>query len=91
MNVQMLEGKSQAELIAMIARMQAQGQRKLTLKVAKSGAVSLYGMGRFPVTLYASQWDKVLNEAEAIREFIQTNANLLSQGKDDARFAKSAE
>lgn len=82
---------SQAELIAKITAMQAGAQRKLTLKVSKRGAVSLYGMGRFPVTLYAAQWDKVLDEAEAIKAFIQTNQNILSTGKDDTRFQNIAE
>lgn len=89
MNTHQLEGKSQAELLAIIARMQASNQRKLTLKVAKSGAVSLYGMGRFPVTLYSGQWDKVLDMAEDIRAFIRDNAALISTGKDDPRFIKA--
>ena len=87
MNIQSLQGKSQAELLAIIASMQAQGERKLTLKVSKRGAISLYGMGRFPVTLYGAQWDKVLGMADAIRDFATANASILSTGKDDVRFA----
>ena len=48
------------------------------LKVSAKGAVSLYGVGRFPVTLYASQWDNVLNKADEIRRFIEANKSSLS-------------
>ena len=43
------------------------------LKVSEKGGVSLYGMGRFPVTLYKEQWLKILDMAEEIRTFIRTN------------------
>lgn len=66
------------ELEAMVVRSQQASQRKLTLKVSEKGAVSLYGMGRFPVTLYGSQWERLLDNAIAIREFLKDNANLLS-------------
>lgn len=73
-----LSAMSREELEAMVARFQAQSQRKLTLKVSEKGAVSLYGMGRFPVTLYGSQWERLLDNAVVIREFLKDNANLLS-------------
>lgn len=68
------------EVQAYIASLQAAATkpRSLTLKVSEKGAVSLYGMGRFPVTLYGSQWERLLNEADAIRAFLATNAALLS-------------
>ena len=76
------EGMSQAELIAALtakdAAMQAQATRKLSLKVSDKGAVSLYGMGRFPVTFYGEQWQRVLDHAVVIREFIEANQSLLS-------------
>lgn len=78
MNIQALEGKSQAELIAMLVAQQAAGQRKLTLKVSEKGAVSLYGLGRFPVTLYRGQWERLIGEASHISAFIEANASLLS-------------
>lgn len=87
MNIQALAGKSNDELLRIIAQMQSQSERKLTLKVSKKGAISLYGMGRFPVTLYASQWDKLTGMADDIRAFATANASLLSNGKDDPRFA----
>src|SRR5215467_13522894 len=66
-------------LLARIAELEAQVARKttLTLKVSQAGPVSLYGMGRFPDTLYAQQWEKVLGMADDIRAFIEANnANL---------------
>ena len=45
----------------------------LTLKVSEKGGLSLYGMGRFPVTLYKEQWLKILDMADEIRAFITAN------------------
>ena len=45
----------------------------LSLKVSEKGALSVYGMGRFPVTLYREQWEKLLGMSDQIREFIQQN------------------
>lgn len=43
------------------------------MKVSYKGAVSVYGMGRFPVTLYKEQWLRLLDMAEEIRAFIAAN------------------
>jgi hypothetical protein len=43
------------------------------MKVSEEGAVSVYGMGRFPVTLYKEQWLKLLNMSDDIRAFIAAN------------------
>ncbi len=51
--------------------------RALTLKVSAKGAVSLYGLGRFPVTLYKEQWLKVLDMADELRAFIKANDSQL--------------
>ena len=49
----------------------------LRLKVSEKGALSVYGMGRFPVTLYKEQWLKLLDMSDEIRSFIAANeANL---------------
>jgi hypothetical protein len=45
----------------------------IRMKVSEKGAVSIYGMGRFPVTLYKEQWLKLLNMAGEIRAFIAAN------------------
>jgi len=49
----------------------------LTMKVSEKGAVSVYGMGRFPVTLYKEQWLKLLDMSEDIRLFIAANEDKL--------------
>ena len=51
----------------------------ISLKVSQKGAVSLYGMGRFPVTLYQEQWLKILDMNEAIRAFIAENKGSLKE------------
>ena len=43
------------------------------MKVSEKGAVSIYGMGRFPVTLYKEQWLKLLDMSDEIRAFITAN------------------
>ena len=73
-----LSTMSREALEAAVMAMSAQGQRKLSLKVSEKGAVSCYGLGRFPVTLYAGQWERLLGDADAIREFIRVNSALLS-------------
>ena len=45
----------------------------LTLKVSEKGGLSIYGLGRFPVTLYKEQWAKLLDMADEIRSFIEAN------------------
>lgn len=48
-----------------------------SLKVSEKGAVSVYGLGRFPVTLYKEQWEKLLAMAPDIKTFIAENASKL--------------
>ena len=55
----------------------------LTLKVSAKGAVSLYGLRRFPATFYADEWEKILGKADDIRNFIQDNQSELKR-KDQA-------
>lgn len=49
----------------------------LSFKVSEKGALSVYGMGRFPVTLYKEQWLKLLGVAEDIKKFIEDNNDRL--------------
>jgi hypothetical protein len=51
--------------------------RPTGLKVSEKGAVSVYGLGRFPVTLYKEQWVKLLDMADDIRQFIKENEGKL--------------
>jgi hypothetical protein len=45
----------------------------ITMKVSEKGGLSVYGMGRFPITLYKEQWLKLLDMSDAIRAFIAAN------------------
>jgi hypothetical protein len=49
----------------------------IRMKVSEKGAVSIYGMGRFPVTLYKEQWMKLLDMSDDIRAFISANESQL--------------
>ena len=67
------------ELQAEIERLRAENESlkkpsrgQMSLKVSEKGAMSVYGLGRFPVTLYREQWEKLLNMGDDIRSFIQT-------------------
>ena len=52
-------------------------QSRGILKVSEKGGVSVYGMGRFPVTLYKEQWTKLLDMADEIRAFIRDHESEL--------------
>ena len=69
------------ELLARIAELEQQvGKRKpgsLEFKVSEKGAVSVYGLGRFPVTLYYEQWLRLLDSAEQLRAFLEENKSKL--------------
>ena len=54
-------------------RLKNQRGRSVSLKVSEKGGVSVYGLGRFPVTLYKEQWAKLLSMADEIRAFIAEN------------------
>jgi hypothetical protein len=64
-------------------RLKQRSARAISLKVSEKGAVSLYGLGRFPVTLYKEQWSKVLDMAEDIRSFIKENESKLKSKGDE--------
>ncbi|HXT28797.1 MAG TPA: hypothetical protein VN716_05950 [Vicinamibacterales bacterium] len=58
-------------------KLKSQRSRSVSLKVSEKGGVSVYGLGRFPVTLYKEQWAKLLAMADEIREFIKENESSL--------------
>jgi hypothetical protein len=58
-------------------RLRRTASKGVTLKVSEKGAVSVYGLGRFPVTLYQEQWLKLLDMTDDIRSFIRDNAGSL--------------
>lgn len=57
--------------------------RAMSLKVSEKGGVSVYGLGRFPVTLYKEQWTKLLDMADEIRAFINENESKLKTKGDE--------
>jgi hypothetical protein len=69
------------ELLARIADLEKQvGSKrpgKLEFRVSEKGAVSVYGLGRFPVTLYQEQWAKLLDTTDELRAFIEQNKSRL--------------
>jgi len=67
------------------ARLKGQGSRGITMKVSEKGALSVYGLGRFPVTLYKEQWTRLLGVADDIRAFLKDNdAQLKTKGAEKA-------
>ena len=58
-------------------QLKSQRSRAVSLKVSEKGGVSVYGLGRFPVTLYKEQWTKLLDMSDEIRTFIKENDSRL--------------
>ena len=69
------------ELMARIAELEKQaGSKKsgrIEFKIGEKGGVSVYGLGRFPVTLYYEQWIRLLDSADALRAFLEENKSKL--------------
>ena len=77
---------TEEELRAEIDRLKAENESlkkpvrgQMSLKVSEKGGLSVYGLGRFPVTLYREQWEKLLGMGDQIRQFIQENDSLLKK------------
>ncbi|MGD0436659.1 MAG: hypothetical protein ABSB86_09340 [Bryobacteraceae bacterium] len=77
---------SDEELKVEIERLRAENEalkkparRQMSLKVSEKGALSVYGLGRFPVTLYREQWEKLLGMTDEIRDFIRDNDQALKK------------
>jgi len=71
---------TEEQLQAEIERLRAENESlkkpargQLSLRVSEKGALSVYGLGRFPVTLYREQWEKLLALTDQIRQFISDN------------------
>lgn len=76
------EAEMKAELERLRAEnesLKARGSRAVSMKVSEKGGLSVYGLGRFPVTLYQEQWLKLLDLADDIRTFIQKNEGQLKK------------
>lgn len=68
------------EMKAELEKLKAQKEKRtgeLAFKVSEKGAVSVYGLGRFPVTLYQEQWARLLGVAEDLKDFIKQNSSKL--------------
>ena len=77
---------SEAELQAELDRLRAENEAlkkpsrgQMSMKVSEKGALSVYGLGRFPVTLYREQWEKLLGLSDSIKQFIQDNDSTLKR------------
>ena len=76
---------TEAELQAELERLRAENESlkrprgQMAMKVSEKGALSVYGLGRFPVTLYREQWEKLLGMSDEIRRFIQENDQQLKK------------
>lgn len=80
-----LNGLSQADMIAKVAQLMADNAKlkkanngKLSLKVSEKGALSIYGMGKWPITLYLSQWERVMANLDQIKAFVEANRSSFS-------------
>lgn len=66
------------ELKARLAELESRNKPgTLQFKVSEKGGVSVYGLGRFPVTLYYEQWLRLLEKAQDLREFLDSNKGKL--------------
>jgi hypothetical protein len=67
------------ELKARVAELETKTTRpgEMTFKIGEKGGVSVYGLGRFPVTLYYEQWNKLLDASQKLRDFLEENKSKL--------------
>lgn len=69
------------ELKARVAELEKQESTRRTgsleFRVSEKGGVSVYGLGRFPVTLYYEQWTRLLNAADKLHKFLEENKGKL--------------
>ena len=74
--------ETNAALKLKLEGMRASNGHRPSMKVSEKGALSVYGLMRFPVTLYKDTWLKVLGMADEIRAFITAHPELTSKDKD---------
>ena len=74
------------EAAQLLKKAEARDRRSLYCKVSAKGAVSVYGLQRMPVTLYAEQWERLLDFGDVVREFIKDNDSELNR-KDRSKDA----
>jgi hypothetical protein len=76
--LQDLTQASREDLIAQIEAMRKQQSSRIVAKISPKGAVSIYGLGRFPVTLYASQLARLLGERDNLLSFMKAHVGELA-------------
>ena len=78
---------SYEELKAKLAELEKQVQGRkpgaLDFKVSEKGGMSVYGLGRFPVTLYYEQWTRLLEHVDQMREFLEANKSVMKRKPGD--------
>jgi len=81
---------SEDEMLEELTRLRAENEALRTgrtapggvsFRVSQKGAVSVYGLGRFPVTLYQEQWEKLLAQTDELKAFIEANRDRLKRRK----------
>jgi hypothetical protein len=76
-----MEESTKDELLARIAELEKQVETrksgKLEFRVSEKGGVSVYGLGRFPVTLYYEQWVRLLDAGQGLKTFLEDNKSRL--------------
>ena len=78
-NMPNLQEMTQEQLVARVRELEsAQRNTGIGIKVADKGGVSVYGIGRFPVTLYRSQWETLFGKVDAIKAFIAEHVEELA-------------
>ena len=84
--IEQLKALSKEDMAALIHKMQAAPQSRLTIKVnEEKGTVSIYGLQRFPVSLYPSQWERVIGMADQIKAVLPAAQKIV-----DAKTPKAA-
>ena len=71
---------SYEELKAKVAELEKQGPKRtgvMEFRVSEKGGVSVYGLGRFPITLYYEQWTRLLGASEDLKKFLEDNKSKL--------------
>ena len=77
--MQDLSTMTREQLLDVISSMARANRTKLTLKVSEKGALSVYGFGQWPVTLYASQWRRLIEAIDEISAFLETHKAVLTE------------
>lgn len=73
-----------AKLVELEKQVQGKKRGVLEFRVSEKGGVSVYGLGRFPVTLYYEQWVRLLDQVDQLREFLEANKSAMKLKNPEA-------